>query len=104
MGVPPTALNARTDEFTPPGITFFARVNAAIERSLVKIVSLCGGSKIGWRIDIQEHIWLHGDAPDAKPGEQGMHRAVGAVEHLEAFTFHRGAIVERRKRLEAVIV
>src|SRR5687767_1797022 len=30
-GVPPTALNARTGELTPPGITFFARAKAASE-------------------------------------------------------------------------
>ena len=32
-GVPPTPPNARTGEFTPPGVTFFARSNHA---------SLCG--------------------------------------------------------------
>ena len=32
-GVPPTLPNARTGEFTPPGVTFFARSNHA---------SLCG--------------------------------------------------------------
>ena len=32
-GVPPTLPNARTGEFTPPGVTFFARANHA---------SLCG--------------------------------------------------------------
>ena len=28
-GVPPTLPNARTGEFTPPGVTFFARSNHA---------------------------------------------------------------------------
>ena len=31
MGVPPTPLNARTGEFTPPGITCWAREKSAVE-------------------------------------------------------------------------
>src|SRR3954454_10973779 len=30
-GVPPTALNARTGEFTPPGVTARARANSAAD-------------------------------------------------------------------------
>ena len=30
-GVPPTALNARTGEFTPPGVTARARSNSAAD-------------------------------------------------------------------------
>jgi hypothetical protein len=30
IGVPPTALNARTGEFTPPGITCCAAANKAL--------------------------------------------------------------------------
>ena len=32
-GVPPTALKARTGEFTPPGVTALARANRASDRS-----------------------------------------------------------------------
>src|SRR3954454_15061963 len=32
-GVPPTALKARTGEFTPPGVTARARSNSAAERA-----------------------------------------------------------------------
>ena len=35
-GVPPTALNARTGEFTPPGVTAFARANSASEVSVAE--------------------------------------------------------------------
>jgi hypothetical protein len=32
-GIPPTPRNARTGEFTPPGITAWARANQAADRS-----------------------------------------------------------------------
>src|SRR5437764_14616978 len=35
-GSPPTDLNARTGEFTPPGITFSARCCALRERSVLR--------------------------------------------------------------------
>jgi hypothetical protein len=31
LGVPPTELNARTGEFTPPGVDAFARANQALD-------------------------------------------------------------------------
>src|SRR5688572_30431081 len=37
-GVPPTALNARTGELTPPGITCFARAKAASELAVERVV------------------------------------------------------------------
>src|SRR5688500_17676978 len=40
-GSPPTALNARTGLFTPPGITFFARSNSAadFDRSMRGVIA-----------------------------------------------------------------
>src|ERR1700731_2555776 len=35
-GTPPTGPNARTGEFTPPGVTWTARANSSAERSSVK--------------------------------------------------------------------
>src|SRR5580692_5388701 len=35
LGTPPTGTNARTGEFTPPGVTLTARANSSAERSLV---------------------------------------------------------------------
>jgi len=39
-GVPPTALNARTGEFTPPGVTALARVNSSSEPVVFAVVLL----------------------------------------------------------------
>ena len=35
-GVPPTALNARTGEFTPPGVTRWARANHSADAAVVR--------------------------------------------------------------------
>ncbi len=49
-GVPPTLPNARTGEFTPPGVTFFARSNHA---------SLCGCLPLGgFRLACHSHLPL----------------------------------------------
>ena len=37
-GVPPTALNARTGEFTPPGVTARARSKSASLAAVVEVV------------------------------------------------------------------
>jgi hypothetical protein len=37
MGVPPTALKARTGEFTPPGICCLAASKSCLERGVVSI-------------------------------------------------------------------
>jgi hypothetical protein len=41
-GVPPTALNARTGEFTPPGVTARARSNQAADSAV--------GWGVGWAV------------------------------------------------------
>ena len=38
-GVPPTALNARTGEFTPPGVTAWARSKSALETGAGRAVT-----------------------------------------------------------------
>src|SRR6476469_5218770 len=43
-GVPPTALNARTGEFTPPGVTACARANSAAEAATSGLGVLTGDS------------------------------------------------------------
>ncbi len=42
-GVPPTELNARTGEFTPPGMTFRARSNQLSELAAKVTSPLCQG-------------------------------------------------------------
>ena len=42
-GVPPTALNARTGELTPPGMSFFARSNSFADCADSSRVSLISG-------------------------------------------------------------
>jgi hypothetical protein len=37
-GVPPTALKARTGEFTPPGVTAWARANRAADSAVCRAV------------------------------------------------------------------
>ena len=39
-GVPPTEVNARTGEFTPPGITAHASANSFAETSVPAVVGL----------------------------------------------------------------
>ncbi len=41
-GVPPTALNARTGEFTPPGVTACARSKSAADRAVDCAVDRAG--------------------------------------------------------------
>src|SRR6478609_7340641 len=43
-GVPPTALNARTGEFTPPGVTACARAKSAAEAATSDVEVLTGKS------------------------------------------------------------
>ena len=38
-GVPPTALNARTGEFTPPGVTAWARSKSALDWGVGRAVT-----------------------------------------------------------------
>src|SRR4051794_40759754 len=37
LGVPPTALNARTGEFTPPGVTAWARSKRAADACVAEV-------------------------------------------------------------------
>ena len=43
-GVPPTALKARTGEFTPPGVTRWARSNHAAELCVGRALGRSAGS------------------------------------------------------------
>jgi hypothetical protein len=77
-GVPPTDLNARTGELTPPGITFRARAKAAVELSVDRLgmvgailgTSACTG-KLGWRRGGEANAktrWREG----RREGERGL--------------------------------
>jgi hypothetical protein len=47
-GVPPTELNARTGEFTPPGIIVFARANSLLEVVVVRRGTGASAPFAGW--------------------------------------------------------
>jgi hypothetical protein len=47
-GVPPTDRNARTGEFTPPGIIVFARANSLPEVVVVSRGTFASASFAGW--------------------------------------------------------
>src|SRR6478735_9343074 len=72
-GVPPTALNARTGEFTPPGVTACARSNRAADWAVEWAVD--------WAVDSAVEVAAVGSAvtrafspaggPDHEPGPGG---------------------------------
>ena len=103
-GVPPTALNARTDEFTPPGITFLARANAEIDRS--KFTPSPGGSgRSDGGVDVGKASLLR-----TEPAALASARASACIErsspckHSQPSRSKRGAFVKRGKRFEAPVV
>src|SRR3954452_14272432 len=75
-GVPPTALNARTGEFTPPGVTARARSNRAADS---------GGADSGiWGTSAFSPV----AAADHEPGPRG--RAVRRMTSSFGHTGHTG--------------
>src|SRR5512132_1522608 len=73
LGVPPTAPNARTGVFTPPGITRLARSNSSSE----PVTSGSGRQPVGGVLRVVREDQIGAGAPDRG-------------EHLE----HDGAFVE----------
>src|SRR5579862_1830493 len=82
-GTPPTAPNARTGEFTPPGMTNWARENSASLRSVT--LGFAGVDKVLEQSQgIGERVLVGGAEPargqaGAVPGRRGEHVAVAAV-------------------------
>src|SRR4051812_38819194 len=93
-GVPPTARNARTGEFTPPGMTARARSKRAAEAGASLMAPVCRARLADMSEPREWYVLLHTPGPAIEP-EQNVFEHPDIGEHY-AFLQRRGAAGEAR--------
>src|SRR4051794_18779721 len=76
-GVPPTALNARTGELTPPGMTCRALAKAGSELAMLRVGWMC--MRVGEAMRLSGRLWRSRIASDLMGTPRGSQRTIAAA-------------------------